>query len=61
MAIEHRLGDDVAQSLDTLVHNAHMVTGQQIISVIRPSSSIYGPILAGHPHIVVATRASCGA
>jgi hypothetical protein len=44
VTIEHRLGDVVAQSLDTLVPNAHMVTGQQIVSVIRPSSSIYGPI-----------------
>jgi hypothetical protein len=45
VAIEHRLGDFVTQSLDTLVPNAHnMETGQQIVSVIRPSSSIYGPI-----------------
>jgi hypothetical protein len=35
----------VTQSLDILVSNAHnMVTGQQIVSVIRPSSFIYGPI-----------------
>jgi hypothetical protein len=48
VAIEHRLGDVVeTQSFDALVPNARMVTGQKIVSVIRPSSSIYGPI-AGH-------------
>ncbi len=45
VAIEHtsiRLGDDVvAQSLDTRVSN---VSGQQIVSVIRSCSFIYGPI-----------------
>jgi hypothetical protein len=51
VAIEHRLGDIVTQSLDTLVPNAYLVTGQQIVPLIRPSSSIYGPILAG-PNLV---------
>jgi hypothetical protein len=37
-AIEHRLGDVVAQRLDTLVPHAHMVTVQKVISVVRPSS-----------------------
>jgi hypothetical protein len=40
--MEHRLGEIVTKHLDTLVPNAHMVTGQQIGSFIRPSSSIYG-------------------
>jgi hypothetical protein len=52
VAIEHRLGDVVEQSLDTLVPNAHynMVTGQQIVSVLRPYFSIYEEI-AGHSHL----------
>jgi hypothetical protein len=44
VATEHRLGDVVTQSLNTFVPNAHLVTGQQFFSDIRPSSSINGRI-----------------
>jgi hypothetical protein len=44
VAIEHKLGDVVTQSLETLVPKAHMVTGQYTVSVIIPSLSIYRPI-----------------
>jgi hypothetical protein len=43
VAIEHRLGDVVTQSLDTIVSLIY-VTGHHIVPVIRLSSSIYGPI-----------------
>jgi hypothetical protein len=42
--LEHRLGDDVTQSVDDLVPIAHMIIGQQMVPAIILSSAIYGPI-----------------
>jgi hypothetical protein len=37
----------VAQSLDTLAPNAHVVTEQQIVSLLRPHFPMYGERIAG--------------